>query len=251
MANITKTVKTDCRFFRGGIPCLYHKKFGVKCEDCKYYDKVAERILIIKLKAAGDIIRTTPILRKIKEKFPHSEISWLTCFPKLVPSLVDNILDFNLQNILWLFAQKFDFLFNLDKDKEACSLAELIKAKVKKGFELKDGKCAPIDKNAFSKWKTGIWDDINKKNKKSYPQEIFELCGFDFSGEKYILEIEKHTKWPVFIHPLIGLNTGYGEQWKVREYPKARWVELVRKLRKAGYGVLILGGRKEHKKIKK
>ncbi len=115
-------VKIDCRFFKGDIPCLFHKKFGVKCKGCKYYDKVEEKILIIKLGAAGDVIRTTPILRKIKKDFPQCEIFWLTYFPKLIPSLVDNILDFNLKNVLWLQSQEFDYVFNLDKDKEACSL---------------------------------------------------------------------------------------------------------------------------------
>jgi len=29
---------------------------------------------------------------------------------------------------------------------------------------------------------------VNKANTKSYPQEIFEMCGFAFSGEQYILD---------------------------------------------------------------
>ena len=64
-------VKTDCKYFKGDIPCVYHKKEGVKCNDsCKYYypkinKKMKKRILIIKLGAIGDIIRTTPILRQL------------------------------------------------------------------------------------------------------------------------------------------------------------------------------------------
>lgn len=245
------TIKTDCRFFKGDIPCIFHKKFGVKCKDCKYYDKVREKILIIKLGAAGDVIRTTPILRKIKEDFPQSEIFWLTYFPKFIPSLVDNILDFNLKNVLWLQSQEFDYLFNLDKDKEACSLTNMIKAKIKKGFVLKDGKCSPVDDLAIHKWKTGIWDDVSQKNKKSYQEEIFELCGFAFNKEEYILDVKSHTKWPAFHRPLIGLNTGCGDRWKTREWPEKSWIELANKFKKEKYGVIILGGQKEHNKSKK
>lgn len=239
-------IKTDCRFFRGDIPCVYHKEFGVKCKDCRHYDRVKEKILIIKLGAAGDVIRTTPFLRRIKRGFPQSEISWLTYFPELIPCLVDNILEFNLQNILWLLSQEFDCLFNLDKDKEACSLTNMIKAKVKKGFALKSGRCFPLDDMAFHKWEAGIWDDVNQKNKKSYLEEIFEICGYDFNKEEYILDVKSDSKWPAFHHPLIGLNTGSGDRWQTREWPKENWTYLAKSLKKENYGVLILGGQKEH-----
>ena len=41
--------KRDCRQFQGHIPCKPHKKEGVECPNCPYYDPVKERILIIKL----------------------------------------------------------------------------------------------------------------------------------------------------------------------------------------------------------
>lgn len=241
-------INKDCRFFKGDIPCSFHKKFGVKCEDCDYFDKMEEKILIIKLGAAGDVIRTTPLLRKIKENFPRSEISWLTYFPELVPSSVDNILDFNLKNVLWLLSQRFDLIINLDKDKEACSLTNLIDSKIKKGFKIDKGKCIPCDDKAYHKWETGIWDDLSRKNKKSYPEEIFEICGFVFKKEEYILEVKGLNKWPDFSHPLIGLNTGSGDRWKTREWSTENWIELARRLNKENYGVVILGGQKEHKK---
>ena len=87
------TVKTDCKFFKGDIPCIYHKKEGVKCENCKYYEPLKEKILIIKLGAAGDVIRTTPILRVLRKKYPYANITWLTDYPVLVPKkYVNNII---------------------------------------------------------------------------------------------------------------------------------------------------------------
>ena len=79
-------VNNDCRYFKGDIPCSYHKKENVICETCSYYDPIKEKTLIIKLGAAGDVIRTTPILRKLKQIYPASYITWLTLTPELVPA---------------------------------------------------------------------------------------------------------------------------------------------------------------------
>ncbi|HEX9614834.1 MAG TPA: glycosyltransferase family 9 protein, partial [Bacteroidota bacterium] len=124
-------LKTDCRYFRGDIPCKPHKEHGVHCVDehgidCRYYDPTDRRILIIKLGAIGDVIRTTPLLRKLKEVYPRARITWLTHTPEIVPSSVDEILPFSAASITALQATKFDVLYNLDKDREACALASLI-----------------------------------------------------------------------------------------------------------------------------
>ena len=244
-------VKTDCRYFRGDVPCLPHKKYGVHCESCNYYKPVDKRILIIKLGALGDVIRTTPILRKLKEVYPESEIWWITRFPEILPDVVDFKLSFDLENILTLQKTRFDFLFNLDKDREACALADMVEAEVKKGFTLKNGRCAPFDSDAEHKFMTGIFDDVSKLNRKSYPEEIFEICGFKFNGERYILDnfagdgyswnFDKSKK-------IVGLNTGCGDRWVSRLWPDKYWVELAVKLKEAGFFPIFLGGEKEHEK---
>jgi len=186
-------LKPDCRFFRGDVPCKPHKLYGVHCVDddgngCHYYEPTDKKILIIKLGAIGDVIRTTPLLRKLQEVYPRAEIWWLSHSTEVIPSLVDVVLEFNPQNITTLQATRFDCVYNLDKDVEACALTNVITADTKKGFCLRDGKCAPIDKDAEHKFLTGVFDDLNKANTKSYLEEIFEVCGFRFSGERYILD---------------------------------------------------------------
>jgi len=49
-----ETVRTDCRHFRGSVPCRPHKLHGVHCSDpsgapCPHYAPVTAQILIIKL----------------------------------------------------------------------------------------------------------------------------------------------------------------------------------------------------------
>src|SRR5437899_483632 len=133
------SLKVDCRFFRGDVPCNPHKQHGVHCvdeqgQDCAHYEKLTSKILIIKLGAIGDVIRTTPLLRKLKEVYPRAQIWWLTLTPDIIPRSVDVILPFTLQSLSTLNATTFDILYNLDKDKEACALAVTVQAKVKKGF---------------------------------------------------------------------------------------------------------------------
>ena len=244
-------VKYDCRYFKGDVPCKFNKLDGSVCDCCEHYDKVEGKILIIKLARAGDVIRTTPLLRRLKHVYPKFHITWLTCFPEFVPDVVDSVFTFNPQNILYLQQVHFDILYNLDKEVEACALANLVSAATKKGFHLKDGKCHPIDKDAEHKFLTGIFDQVSKANTKSYPQEIFEICGFEFKGEEYILEnfASEGYNWRIEEpKPLVGLNTGCGGTWRSRLWGQEKWVELAQSLKSQGIGVVLLGGEGEHQR---
>jgi heptosyltransferase-2 len=247
-------IRTECRHFRGDVPCKPHKQQGVHCVDeqgtaCHHYERTSSNILIIKLGAIGDVIRTTPLLHRLKVLYPEARIWWLTLSPEVVPSLVDVILPFTPQSLASLAAAEFDHLFNLDKDREACALAATLSAKTKKGFTLRAGKPAPIDDAAVHKYMTGIFDDLSRANTKSYLQEIFELCGLEFSGEHYILDNHGNEgyAWKLPRQKMIvGLNTGCGGRWVTRLWPEKNWVALARRLKKAGYVPLLLGGEQEH-----
>jgi ADP-heptose:LPS heptosyltransferase len=246
-------IKTDCRLYRGDIPCKPHKEFGVHCDDCTYYKKTSLNILIIKLGAIGDVIRTTPLLRKLKSDYPDANIYWLTFSPDILSSeWVDYKLDVNSENIQILKSIKFDWLINLDKDKIAIALTKSIEAEKKSGFTIdKFGNAHPISNKAEEhKWLTGIFNDISKQNTKHYVQEIFEICGFDFHDEEYILEV-KEDKIECNIDKskkVIGLNTGCGGRWTSRLWPNDYWIELAINLTKNGYEVIFLGGVQEHEK---
>ena len=239
-------VSSDCKFFRGDIPCKPHKQTGTHCADCEQYLPLTKRILIIKLGAAGDVIRTTPVLRKLREIHPNAEIVWLTDYPVFVPlDFVNTVLEFKPENVLWLLGREFDILYNLDKDRHALGLAEQIKATEKKGYVPdRFGKCKPSNSDAKDKWQTGLWDDVCMQNTKSYPQEIFDIFGLEFAGEKYILP--KQTSPPAFNLPndkkIIGLNTGCGTRWLTRLWGTENWIQLSQMLSDSGYFPLLLGG---------
>ncbi|MFQ6617723.1 MAG: glycosyltransferase family 9 protein [Fidelibacterota bacterium] len=244
-------LKRDCRHFRGEIPCVPHKRMGVHCDGCPEYDPVKQKILIIKLGAIGDVIRTTPLLRRLKSEYPSSLIFWITKTPEVIPSGVDRIFGWSFDAVMALEQMEFYILINLDKDLEAAALADRVRAREKKGFTLNSWYCYPANVEAEHKYLTGIFDDINRANRKSYLEEIFEICGFKFNKERYILTSfsDKGYVWNIAEpHPLIGLNTGCGGRWRSRLWPEPYWRELAVRLREAGYGVVLLGGELEHRK---
>ena len=243
-------IKSDCRHFKGDRPCVPHKERGVHCDNCSSYIPIDGRILIIKLGQLGDVIRTTPILRKIWSLYPTKEVWWITNYPEAVPKAVDVILPFDSTGILPIMTMHFDWVMNLDKDREACALLNKVLAVNKSGFRLRDGKTYPENEHAEDKYETGVWDDISKQNKKSYQQEIFEICGWTFSGEEYIIDLEANQNLHFSgKHKIVGLNTGCGKRWWLtRLWRTEHWIKLGKELQEMGYIVLLLGGEQEHER---
>ncbi|MGE5481074.1 MAG: glycosyltransferase family 9 protein [Chloroflexota bacterium] len=240
--------REDCQFFRGDVPCAPHKQRGYKCADCPVYTPERGKILIIKLGAIGDVIRTTPLLERIWKEYEGYSIWWLTQSPEVLPKKVNKILPFNLESILTIEQTEFDRVINLDKDPHACALASRIKTSELTGFTFKNGRPAPANALADHKFVTGVFDDVNKANRKNYMEEIFEICGWQFQGEEYILEKNATIEWNIDSggKPIVGLNTGCGARWVSRLWKEQNWVELIKRLQSAGYFPLLLGGAQEH-----
>ena len=87
-------------------------------------------VLIIKLGAIGDVIRTTSILRGLKAKFNSCTIDWVT-----KKESFDILKNNNLINKIFLIENidneiknnEYDLIINLDDDNEACEFASKIK----------------------------------------------------------------------------------------------------------------------------
>lgn len=245
-------VHTDCKYFRGDLPCSPHKQFGFHCENCSAYEKVEYKVLIIKLGAIGDVIRTTPLLRKIRKEFPNSKITWVTHTPSILPQNdIEQIMKYDFASVLYIQNTEFTIAYNLDKDIDACALMNTVKAKKKFGYGLMDGVPFPLNKLAEHKFSTGLFDGVSKANTKSYLAEIFEISGWNFNKEEYVFDNheDKGYKWDLDrSKKLIGLNTGCGDRWTTRLWPDEHWIELVQLLKAKGYEPVLLGGEQEHDK---
>lgn len=250
---------SDCIFYKGDRPCIPHKNHSVKCFDssgkrCDYYSKTSGHILIIKLGAIGDIIRTTPLFTKLQSEYPAAKFYWLTLTPEILPKGVHEKLNAKDPLVFaYLHAIKFNIVINLDKDKEACGLTYSLNSTLKYGFTLKDGVPWYCDKLAESKYLTGVYDDLNKVNTKSYPEEIFEIMGFHYEKQPYVLDTFDSLGYTWNLtksRRIVGLNTGCGGRWVSRLWPDKHWLTLIKLLTRAGYEVVLLGGKDEDIKNK-
>lgn len=243
-------------FFRGGIPCIPNKTEGTVC-TCEHYRPISKRILIIKLGALGDVIRTTPLVVKYRKLYPDCHITWLTQSPDVLPGdEINVILKPDAFSLLKIQQSEFDIAINLDKEQEACQLLAAAHATEKYGYTWEDGKLAPATPAAVHKLMTGFFDQLSQANTKSYLEEIFEICHFKFEYEPYLINKNKQLvkEWQEKMHvlangkSLVGLNTGCGPRWNTRLWPEEYWKELALKLNDFGFYPVFLGGGLEHEK---
>ena len=134
-----------CRFFDERYACDTLATEGYKsCAECKFVEEWSKKILIIKFGALGDVIRTTPLLHAIKEKYGHDTlIYWLTLpeSGELLQGnpLIDRILIYNSENILRIQQEQFDVLFSLEINTPSTLLANLVRAYEKYGYYFSNG----------------------------------------------------------------------------------------------------------------
>jgi heptosyltransferase-2 len=247
------SVKFDCLWFKGHIPCAPNKQKSVICENCIDYRPISKRILIIKLGAIGDVIRTTPLIVKYRKMYPDCHITWVTHSPDVVPAKsVNTIYKFDFASVYVVQNMKFDIAINLDKEPEACSLLKDVDATEKYGFIWRNNHLDAATPNAEHKLITGLYDNISKANTKHYLDEIFEICHLKFDDEPYLLDVDTNyaQKWTSLKkqangQPVVGLNTGCGKRWTTRLWPNEYWIELVKKLQADGFYPVLLGGEAE------
>ncbi|MEO8223231.1 MAG: glycosyltransferase family 9 protein [Gammaproteobacteria bacterium] len=253
MRAVTATFfRPDCLHFRGDVPCKPHKSHGYHCDSCPAYVRTGKRILIIKLGAMGDVIRTTPLVSRYSELYPDARFTWVTLYPDILPKdRIHEVLPLGVETVLYVSNSDWDIAINLDKEKAACALLKMVSAREKYGYILRDGVAQPVNDLAHHKFRTGLFDDDSRRNTQSYCSEIFGICGLEYRGESYLLDRQAWQGYDWDIprdKPVIGLNTGCGDRWPTRLWSVERWVELVQRCASAGLHPLLLGGASEHER---
>ncbi len=213
----------------------------------------------------GDVLRTTPLLTALKNRYPGCHITWIvdsSCAEVLENNpLIDRLLTYSEESLIFLNTQKFDMAVNLDKDKEALGSIALVHADKKMGFgKTEEGALCALDASSDYAYRLGLDDDLKfKKNQKTYQEISFEQAGLEFRGEEYIFP--ENPKSDTFAKNLlaglgvslapkksvvIGLNTGAGNRFAGKRLPVATHAELAEKFyKRLGAAVLLLGGKDE------
>ncbi len=253
----------DCRFFLGDRPCKWHKRTGVVC-TCERYEPIDERLLIIKLDAMGDVLRTTSLLPAIAEAHPRAAITWITK-RESVPLLDRNpyiaeILEFGPEALVHLQARTFDRVINLDASKISAALASVARAPRKDGFLCDDrGVVTPTNAEARRWLEMGLFDDLKRRGTSTYQDLMAAILDLSGRPHRYVFELSAEEIASARAHllslgldlerPIVGLNTGAGDRWPLKQWREDGYVELVGRLsRDAAVQFVLLGGPNEQQR---
>jgi heptosyltransferase-2 len=259
----TREIAFDCRFFLGDRPCVWHKSTGALC-TCDHYQKVEQRLLIIKLDAMGDVLRTTALLPALAEAHPRAAITWVTrreSRPLLERNpYVTEILNYGEDALLQLQARAFDRVINLDAGKTSSALATVANAARKDGFVLDPlGTVRPTNPAARKWLEMGLFDDLKRRGARTYQDLMLEIVGLPGAPHRYVLELTDNERalgrmhleqrGVDFARPVIGLNTGAGQRWQLKQWRENGYLELIERLaRRHPVQFVLLGGPEERER---
>jgi heptosyltransferase-2 len=177
-------------------------------------------ILVVKLGALGDVLRTTPLLRRLKGR-----VTWATkkeAFPLLAGNpKIARLIDANSPGSLT--ARRYDLVVNFDEDDAACRLAAKADASRRVGAYFRDGEkayCAAsapwFDMSLISRLGRTKADILKRRRRRTYQDYLFRACGFEFHGEEYMLPgaYARAQKGSVALEATAG-----------RTWPLKRWTE--------------------------
>jgi len=199
--------------------------------------------LIIKLGAAGDVVRTTSLLQVLP---PY--IDWVTDDSNVVflegNKKLNSIIPWSRKNEI--DGNVYDLVINLEDSIEASNLLKKIKFKNLFGayvdgnekLNYTENSSKWFDLSLISRFGKEKADLLKFENRRSYQEIIFEGLGMQFKGESYFIpeSIETDLKGDIAIAPEAG-----------PVWPNKKWAyyeDLAEELKKLGYKVNMLPIRK-------
>src|SRR6266496_5946825 len=199
-------------------------------------------VLIIKLGATGDVVRTTPLLRRF-----DGLVSWITAEKNL--ALLEGI-DREVRCVSWENRKcvadiTYDLVINLEDDRETNSFLKELKFKQLFGAYLNgDDKLAYtsdsrdwFDLSLISTYGREEADRLKLLNRRTYQELIFDGPGLGFSGETYYLPPPR----PTGLQGDVAISSTAGAVWPMKKW--AYYDELKSELESGGLKVNILQSR--------
>lgn len=246
---LIRNLRYDCWHYLGDRPCAPHVLSGKRC-TCDEFQPISRRGIIVKLGAAGDVLRSTPLLRALNPLGSGTKVLWITHSPELLPPEACDAVRPTAATLARIAAQSWDFCWNLDKDLDACAIAEVANAKEISGYILRNGQPCPANERAWHKFATGVDDPYSRQNTKTYVEEVFDIVGVPFQKEEYWLrsppEVAIAAAQAVLPEGrVVGLNIGAGRRWPSRIWPASYWLQLIDMLKASGFVPFLLGGPEE------
>jgi len=199
-------------------------------------------VLIIKLGATGDVVRTTPLLRRL-----DGSVSWITEEKNL--ALLQGI-DREVRCVSWENRKRvtdadYDLVINLEDDRETSRFLKELKFKQLFGaYSNRHDRLAYtsdsrgwFDLSLISTYGREEADRLKLLNRRTYQELIFKGLGLGFSGETYYLPPSR----PTGLKGDVAISSTAGPVWPMKQW--AYYDELKNELESAGLKVNILQSR--------
>jgi heptosyltransferase-2 len=253
-----------CRFYRGSRPCRFNKTDGSECPACRHASAYSCRVLIIKLDALGDVLRTGCLLPILAARHGAPYICWLTR-PNAIELVemmegVDEVLPFDVDGLARMQAGHWDFVYSLSNDYSSASLATLA-APVNPvvGYTVRDGVLHPSN-DAARRWlEMAAFDRLKKANTETYQKLMLDIVGESGAAAPPRLKpddrVERAARirldglFPDSSRPRLAINIGAGSRWPKKMLDAHRISVLAaRVLEKAEVDIVLVGGDAEQGK---
>jgi heptosyltransferase-2 len=252
------SIHTDCRHYRASVPCSFHKRTGRSCDDCDELAPIDERILIVKLDAMGDVLRTTACLAPLKRLHPRSHVTWITranAVPLLAGNpLIDRILPIESNYLELVHAEEFDLALGPDADPLSAAIMLLAHAGEKRGFVSdRRGGVVPLNAAAESWWRMGVNDALKRQNRRTYGEWLYDICElplplarpwFRPSDTSLRAAARIFGDRPAGTGARICFNTGAGPRWEEKRWKRRHYTELADLVRdrRPDAAIALVGG---------
>lgn len=195
--------------------------------------------LIIKLGATGDVVRTTPLLRRLT-----GSVTWITAARNgvLLDGLSDNLRHFSWEERARALDIPYDLAINLEDTLEAAIFlktvrpADIFGAYSDSSQRLRytnNSKCW-FDLSLISSHGRQEADRLKLLNRQTYQELIFRGLGLYFSGETYLLPKPIETG----LSGDVAIAADAGPVWPMKRW--AHYGELIRRLEDQGLIVNVL-----------
>jgi hypothetical protein len=154
-------------------------------------------VLILKLNATGDVVRTTTLLHRL-----HGEITWVTA--RMNTELLDERPG-RLRCLAWeervrACDRRYGLVINLEDEAETAGFVDQVQYDRKFGAYLEDGEVAYTDDarawfdlSLISVHGRTRADELKLQNRRTYQELVFEGLGMRFEGERYMLAAPART----------------------------------------------------------
>jgi heptosyltransferase-2 len=199
-------------------------------------------VLIIKLGATGDVVRTTPLLRRL-----DSSVSWITAKNNL--ALLQGI-EREVRCVSWENRNRvadtaYDLVINLEDDRESSFFLKELRFEQLFGAHLNgddqltytSDSRAWFDLSLISAYRREKADRLKLLNRRTYQELVFDGLGLGFNGETYYLPPSR----PTGLKGDVAIASTAGPVWPMKQW--AYYDELKNELESAGLKVNILQSR--------